>query len=170
MGRRKIPIPDRFWPKVLKTKTCWLWVGSTFPGSGYGQFSLTHDQPTNAHRVAFLLVKGEIPEGRYVLHKCDNRLCVRPSHLFLGTSRDNTRDMLAKGRNPALSFKLNDRDVKEIRRLHQKGVSNKRIANKVSVDPSHISKIVNGHTRLPAVLVPRRARTNWADVVERKRR
>ena len=87
------PIVYLFWRKVDKKGPihpihgrCWVWTGSKV-GKGYGQ-----------HRRSWKIHFGEIPDGLYVLHKCDNPLCVNPSHLFLGTPKDNVQDMLEKGR------------------------------------------------------------------------
>lgn len=85
----------RFWPKVEKTETCWNWTGSLNP-KGYGQIALKN-YPLLAHRVSYALHHGE-PGAMCVLHRCDNRRCVNPDHLSLGTVRDNNQDMLTKGR------------------------------------------------------------------------
>lgn len=96
---RKRSLVDRFWEKVNKTETCWLWTAST--QGGYGQIG--HDiylRPVRAHRVSWELHYGPIPAGLDVLHKCDNPPCVRPDHLFIGTALDNVQDMLRKERQP----------------------------------------------------------------------
>lgn len=95
-------VEERFWSKVLILSdlfSCWEWIGGRDDRNrqGYGKFSL-RGRLTGAHRVAFELCYGAIPEGLQVLHHCDNRPCVRPEHLFLGTPKDNTDDMWAKGR------------------------------------------------------------------------
>lgn len=75
---------------------CWLWtkyVGT----SGYGQVQVSH-KSKSAHRVMFQVHNGEIPKGLVVMHTCDNKLCVNPDHLSLGTQKDNVRDCVAKGR------------------------------------------------------------------------
>lgn len=88
--------PERFWGKIEKTDGCWIWKAS-LDGKGYGQVNIG-GRIKRAHRVSFELIRGEIPSGLSVLHSCDNRKCVRPDHMFLGTALDNVRDMDAKGR------------------------------------------------------------------------
>ena len=77
---------------------CWYWIGS-IGNSGYGKTRFDHSNDFSAHRISYLAFRGVIPEGMCVLHRCDVRLCVNPSHLFLGTKKDNSRDMVAKGRH-----------------------------------------------------------------------
>lgn len=86
----------RFWSKVHITEDgCWEWTGCLFK-KGYGCFG----KNSYAHRVAWILIHGsEIPAGKQICHSCDNRKCVRVSHLFLGSAKDNTQDMIAKGRD-----------------------------------------------------------------------
>lgn len=96
-----IPLKDRFWSKVVKTDTCWIWIGAgSTSKKGYGQIRLpgAKGRQTSAHRVSWILHRGEIPIGLDVLHKCDNPPCVNPDHLFLGTNQDNVNDKVSKGR------------------------------------------------------------------------
>lgn len=87
----------RFWSKVEKTPTCWLWKG-TLHSAGYGHFQ-TNGCRYFAHRASYVIAHGPIPPGLSVLHHCDTPDCIRPDHLFLGTQTENMRDMLDKGRH-----------------------------------------------------------------------
>jgi hypothetical protein len=100
-GPRPLPIPVRFWPKVDRTPgygpngDCWLWTASLDHG-GYGRFKAWGRQP-GAHQVSFVLHGGvipetEIPHDACVLHRCDNRRCVNPAHLYLGSQKQNVAD------------------------------------------------------------------------------
>ncbi len=89
-------LDTRFWSHVEKGDSCWTWTGARC-SSGYGQLRV-EGRLVSSHRMAWMLSVGTIPGGLCVLHHCDNRSCVRPDHLFLGTRDDNTKDMDAKGR------------------------------------------------------------------------
>ena len=107
------PIADRFWEKVDKDSghrvagmesDCWLWTAA-FNGVGYGKL-MTHKIGrssilVDSHRLSWQLANGLIPDSLWVLHRCDNRACIRPDHLFLGTVTDNNVDMAEKGRSAA---------------------------------------------------------------------
>jgi len=145
---QKRPLIDRFWEKVEKTDTCWLWIGVRVP-SGYGILQEgTRPISHSAHRLSYQLHVGPIPNGMRVCHTCDTVHCVNPAHLFLGTAKDNSQDMVKKGRSGkgernAMS-KLTTNDVKTIRHLYFSGtVTQKALAKQYSVGQATISNITN---------------------------
>lgn len=92
----------RFWSKISKTNSCWTWIGK-ISTTGYGVMMIGSRADNSrryikAHRISFFIHFGEIPDGMWILHKCDNPKCVNPEHLFAGTPKDNTQDMIKKGR------------------------------------------------------------------------
>lgn len=111
MSPARRPLADRFWEKVDRNGpvpphrpelgACWVWTRAT-NGGGYGKIGSgaggEAERTLLAPRVSWDLANGPIPDGLWVLHHCDNPPCVRPDHLFLGTAKDNTRDMIGKGR------------------------------------------------------------------------
>jgi hypothetical protein len=147
-------IEDRFWNKVAKQPSgCWNWRGS-IGDKGYGQFRIIKSKQVIAHRFSFELANGPIPAGLLVCHTCDNRRCVNPAHLFLGTYKDNTQDMMRKGREsgPPICFgnknaaRLTPADVIQIRQLHSAGHSQVRLALDYGVSGGCISLIVRRET------------------------
>ena len=95
---------ENFWAHVQKMPgedACWIWTGRRGGTMGYGftQTPRPEHRIVSAHRTAYELCKGKVPDGLCVLHKCDNPPCVNPDHLWLGTQSDNARDMVAKGRS-----------------------------------------------------------------------
>lgn len=137
---------DRFVSKFTVGDNCWEWQDSKCD-FGYGFFGIK-GKIFRAHRVSFLIFRGEIPNGLCVLHKCDNPKCVRPSHLFLGTRSDNVMDMIKKGRNRAISGK--DHPFVKNPGLAPRGLKNG--AN------THPEKILSGYNH-PSRLHPERMAT-----------
>jgi hypothetical protein len=134
----------RFWAKVEKTETCWLWRAAGHK-SGYGNF-YNGTRAEGAHRVAWAIANGPIPEGMSVLHHCDNPPCVNPAHLFLGTAKENGIDCQAKGRTTRgernAHARLTTPEVRDIRRLVRSGISQRRVAAQFNVHFGTVSDII----------------------------
>lgn len=99
-GRSRRSLEDRFWEKVRKAgpDECWEWQAATNE-KGYGRLTAGRGVNLKAHRVAYALSNGgELDADKHVLHRCDNPPCCNPRHLFIGSGKDNTRDMMQKGR------------------------------------------------------------------------
>lgn len=142
-------IEDRFREKFAENPSnCWVWFGAKNQW-GYGQFRIGNKM-IQAHRVSYTLYVGEIPDGIFVCHTCDNRACVNPNHLFLGTPKDNMVDMINKGRKRWLSgeqapqSKLSSEDVVKIRQLYSTGnYYQKDLAKMFGVRQQQISRIIH---------------------------
>lgn len=89
-------LEERFWIKVEKTDNCWNWIGYKNP-KGYGSIKID-GKKIRAHRLSYIIHFGKIPDGKIVMHACDNRRCVRPDHILAGTVQENNIDMMRKGR------------------------------------------------------------------------
>lgn len=157
-------IEDRFWSQVDKNgpiipyigTPCWIWIG-TNSSTGYGEFGANKDH-YSAHRFSYQLHYGEIPNGFLVCHKCDNRPCIRPDHLFAGTQSDNIKDMYKKGRqnknpkprNPECvprgerhhKTQLTTEKVIYIRELHESGMSQREIARQLKIHHATVGHVV----------------------------
>lgn len=162
---RGAPAEQRFWAKVHKTDTCWVWTGAL--GPRYGAFAAVPPRHVPAHRYSWELHYGPIPDGLRVLHRCDFPPCVRPDHLFLGTQADNVHDMMRKGRNSARvkpeslvrgeqhgMAKLTEVLVREIRERVANGERQYRVAQAYRVSGATVSLIVNGHIWKEVVTPP----------------
>lgn len=124
---------------------CWFWLGFKNQG-GYGMFTY-RNQTLYAHKVAYILHKGEPPAGAYVLHKCDEPDCCNPQHLFLGNHKDNAMDMAQK-RRAANQFNLSDEDVRAIRSSREPAT---KIAEQYGITYNVVYKIRRGDSWLHVV-------------------
>lgn len=127
----------KFWAKVDKTDSCWLWTGCKSP-RGYGVVGVG-GKAQRAHRFSWTLHNGPIPNGMVVMHTCDTPLCVNPSHLKLGSQKDNILDAARKGR---LDSYLTPDVVLEMRRLHAEGVTPTAISKKFNVPVGNVRCVV----------------------------
>lgn len=149
------PAAERLWRKVSKAAPsgCWEWQGSK-DKKGYGRINI-NKRPVLTHRFAWELENGPIPDGKDVLHSCDNPCCVNPSHLFLGTNDDNIADKVDKGRQERGSghhrAKLTENQVIEIRRRYALGnISHSQLAAEYGVCRMAVTDIIS--------------RRNWAHI------
>lgn len=150
MKSQEISLRKRLEVHTNKTPTCWLWTACTDRG-GYGR--IRHKGVTQlAHRMAWEITFGPIPNYLCVLHKCDVRTCVRPDHLFLGTLRMNVADMVSKDRiahtkgSRAGNAKLTEDQVLDIRARFFYGESIKDIAKSMAMTDVAIRNITNRNT------------------------
>lgn len=151
MSKRTATSIERFFAKVDRNGPvpshvpglgpCHIWTGCIVYG-GYGQISFL-GKARRAHRVAYFLVHGRWPEP-LALHKCDNRACVNPAHLFEGTYSDNAQDKAAKGRS---AKRLTDPQVVEILRLRAAGVAARKLGEQFGVTPTYIRMLARGQWR-----------------------
>jgi hypothetical protein len=155
-------VEERFWAKVERGPGCWEWTARRHR-KGYGQFTMDRGgsrwTTVAAHRVAWELTHGPIPEGQLVCHRCDNPPCCNPEHLFLGTTSDNVVDSVVKGRwtrNPwrnqpkgerTANAKLTEAAVREIRQRYATGgISQQTLATEYGVNQTKISAVVRRET------------------------
>lgn len=157
-SRRRRPVADRFWEKVARggPGQCWEWQGSR-DELGYGFFRVSHNENMRkAHRVAWELINGPIPQGQRVCHRCDNPPCCNPADLFLGTHAENMADRNLKGRSTkgrvlhwgersGRSAKLTLVQVEEIAATYAAGgISQSELGQRYGVSQTHIGRIVRG--------------------------
>jgi hypothetical protein len=142
---------ERFWKKVQKSEECWLWTGglnsrSRWPGFRYGLLSTgsrENHRKELAHRVSWEIHNGPIPPGAFVCHRCDNPICVRPDHLFIGSAADNADDRDQKGRQRPGKTRLTPYLVSEIRRRRANGEKVQVLADDYGISTGHVSNIAN---------------------------
>lgn len=151
---------DRFWRHVDKSGECWVWTAS-LGTDGYGQFKF-RKSILKAHRLAYRVEVGPVPAGLCVCHHCDNRKCVRPSHLFIGTRQDNLADMRAKGRQARgadkpwvirgekhYRFRLTPELVKTIKeRIRDGNVSHRVLAKELGMSKGSIHRAIKKYAHV----------------------
>ena len=147
-GRRAKVMPtlrEHYEEKVIRGDgdECWGWKGCLQAGYGF----LAHNKKQmNAHRVAYELFIGPIPEGLCVCHKCDNPVCSNPDHLFLGTKGDNLRDMTRKGRNVG-NLRHPRASVEKVLSMEGSGLSQAKIGQVVGMSQAQVSRIIRRELR-----------------------
>lgn len=140
---------ERFFVKIKKTKGCWHWLAAKDP-NGYGQFNY-NGVVLPAHKVSYIIHKGEVPKGMVLLHKCDNRYCVNPDHLEIGTQAENMADMVAKGRScrgtAHRDAKLCPKRVRKARKMYESGKHTiTAIAEYFGVTRSPMARAIRGES------------------------
>jgi hypothetical protein len=147
-------LSDDFWSHLAVTSSgCWEWQRGRHR-RGYGGLKVAN-RHVKAHRYAWELTHGPIPCGMFVCHSCDNPPCCNPSHLFLGTPKDNQDDMRAKGRQAVVRgsshrwAKLTEEQVSSIRSRYRSGEMGKDLASEFGVSRGLISLIVNNKVWVP---------------------
>ena len=148
---RLVPLSERFmrYFKPAGPDECWPWLG-TKDRNGYGVIGDEHRRQIRAHRIAYERQNGQIPEGKLVLHACDNPPCCNPAHLRVGSEADNSADRVTRNRVPIGAThgmsKLTETDVREIRRLLAVGRSQESIGRQFGVSQSVVSDVNVGRT------------------------
>jgi len=146
----KLPLEQVFWARVpkLSPEECWIWQGAVTSG-GYGNIRNEY-KSLSAHRVAYELHYGTIPPELVVRHKCDVKLCCNPFHLEIGSHKDNSEDMVRRGRSAkgasSGTAKIASSDILEILRLYNSGLTQKQLALRFGISRSNIGLIVNRQT------------------------
>jgi transposase-like protein len=143
---KRLPAEKRFLKKIQKTGSCWIYKGKKLK-SGYGQFWFKRKN-TLAHRTSWIIHKGDIPEGMCVCHSCDNPSCVNPNHLWLGTHKENTQDMIKKGRKKIQQKKIPEESRQVIIDLYLQGNTTRSLAKQFNVNLRTIGRILR--TKIPA--------------------
>jgi len=138
--RKSRSFVESFWDRTEKVNECLKWGGSFFV-TGYGQVKVNWKN-RKAHRVSYELTFGKIPDGLFVLHHCDNRWCVNPQHLYVGTQKDNMADMSTRGRDRVGEKNGNSKlklfQIELIQHFRRGGASVSALAKQFKVHPTTI--------------------------------
>ena len=142
------PLKIRLEAKTVKTNKCWLWEG-VIDKYGYGRI-MKEGKRVGTHRAAWMVYKGEIPDGLQVLHSCDVRNCVNPKHLFLGTHAENHLDKCDKDKvawgDQHWNCKISDHDVQV---LIESTLSSSMLARIFNISKGHVNYLKKGYRRTP---------------------
>jgi len=145
----RIMISERFWSKVRKSDGCWEWTGALRGKESYGVFTVGR-KCVSAPRMAYELTHGKIPDGLFILHSCDNKKCVNPMHLTVGTQSQNIKDCVSRKRHIAPigerngMSKLTSKQVEDIRsRFDGRYGSMTRLAKDYGVSVPTIHAVIN---------------------------
>jgi hypothetical protein len=151
-GRKGASLTERLLSKRFISDTgCWEWTGYIMP-NGYGQIGLGQSVFL-VHRASYSVFVGDIPEGLYVCHKCDNRKCFNPDHLFAATHNENMADMINKGRQRSLSgvespnAKLTTEQIQEIRDRYIPYVTTAELANEFGITKQYVGQLARKEWR-----------------------
>lgn len=137
-------IKERFLRKIEKQENgCWLTTSKPILNSGYAQFSYGKYGKITAHRLSYVLFNGDIKDGLKVCHSCDNKRCVNPGHLWLGTQKQNLQDMKQKGRSHKSKL-LSDNDINDIKQKLKEGHLHKNIAADFGICRAYVTQISLG--------------------------
>lgn len=150
-GRSRFTLAERFWRRVQRggESECWSWIGATTT-YGHGVFWISPERGReSAHAVALELATGRRrPDGQHCCHRCDNPACCNPAHLYYGTPRQNSADMVARHRNrrgvEKVNALLSERQILEIRTRYFSGETGASLADEFGIAPGHLSNIVRG--------------------------
>jgi len=143
-----IRLAQRLWARVEKSPEadgCWTFTGYR-TAFGYGQIGFGRGVVLYTHRASWMVTHGPIPDGLFVLHKCDNPPCVRPDHLYLGDDLDNGRDMRVRDRWHTSRLKLAEAEVYTIRGDLAHGDSYRSIGRRFGISHNHVSRIARGQS------------------------
>jgi hypothetical protein len=151
MSPPRLSIESQLQKHIKSSNGCWIFTGC-LDRDGYGVFGHGRNKQVRAHRMSYEFYVGSIPNGALVCHACDNPSCINPKHLFLGSAKDNTQDMIKKGRKASCKgsshplAKIDESDALWIKQQRQLSRSLKDIAKDLNISFQTVSSICKGTT------------------------